>query len=44
MRMEIIILDSVACAYRNSLSENDGIFLKFSKMGYWFTGKWGLMY
>ncbi|KAL4483457.1 hypothetical protein ABPG73_001006, partial [Tetrahymena malaccensis] len=41
MKMEIVVLNSIVCAYRSSLSENDGLFVHFTKLGYWFTGKWG---
>ncbi|EGR30420.1 hypothetical protein IMG5_132670 [Ichthyophthirius multifiliis] len=41
-RIEIAIIDSITSVYRNSLSEKDGLFLKFSKIGFWFTGKWGM--
>lgn len=33
-------LDSIAIAYRNSLSE-DAIYLRIGKAGYWFSGMWG---
>jgi hypothetical protein len=41
--MEIVILDSIAKAYRNSLS-NEGIFLQIKKAGVWTTGQWGMRY
>ncbi|KAL4464468.1 hypothetical protein ABPG72_021161 [Tetrahymena utriculariae] len=44
MKMEIVVLNSIVCAYRSSLSENDGLFVHFTKLGYWFTGKWGQEY
>ena len=34
------MLDSYIIGYRNSIS-NDGLFISFSKIGYWITGIWG---
>jgi hypothetical protein len=39
-RMEIVVLNSQVAAYRNSLT-NDGLWLTFSKLGFWSTGRWG---
>jgi hypothetical protein len=36
----LVLIDSHAIGYRNSICD-DGLFLTFSKIGYWFTGIWG---
>ena len=33
----------MAIAYRNSLA-NEALYVKFSKIGFWFTGRWGNKY
>ncbi|KAL4465070.1 hypothetical protein ABPG72_009448 [Tetrahymena utriculariae] len=40
-RLELLILDSQAVGFRNSLS-NDAIYLHFQKLGMWTTGAWGM--
>ncbi|EAR98069.2 PH domain protein, putative (macronuclear) [Tetrahymena thermophila SB210] len=40
-RLELLILDSQAIGFRNSLS-NDAIYLHFQKLGMWTTGAWGM--
>lgn len=44
MKMEIVLVDCVVHTYRNALNEKDGLFIRFSKMGFWFTGKWGMLF
>jgi vacuolar protein sorting-associated protein 13A/C len=39
-KFSLVVLDSYAVGYRNSIS-NDGLHILFSKVGYWFTGVWG---
>lgn len=36
----MVALNCHAIGYRNSIS-NDGLFIWFTKAGYWFTGQWG---
>jgi vacuolar protein sorting-associated protein 13A/C len=39
-KFSLVLIDSHAIGYRNSICD-DGLFLTFSKIGYWFTGIWG---
>lgn len=42
--IEIVLFDTVLVAYRNSLTKENAVHFKVPKMGYWFTGKWGMEY
>lgn len=42
-KFSLVALNSQAIAYRNSLSD-DALYVRFDKVGFWMTGKWGMDY